>query len=51
VYFTDLMIEPYQQMAKILPRLNAAGVKLLIVTITARWVSPTVATPRNWRYM
>jgi imidazolonepropionase-like amidohydrolase len=29
-YFTDLMIEPYREMAGILPRLNAAGVKLLI---------------------
>jgi imidazolonepropionase-like amidohydrolase len=30
VYFTDLMIEPYRKMVEILPKLNAAGVKLLI---------------------
>ena len=30
IYFTDLMIEPYREMVEILPRLNEAGVKLLI---------------------
>jgi len=30
IYFTELMIDPYREMAEILPRLNEAGVKLLI---------------------